>query len=361
MSPTLPAPLSLPDVDSIAVGGDHACAISDDKLFCWGSNAQLQFGTPDAGVGPHAMPIDASPFWFQFAEEGDSATVLAGGATTCLLVRINLIAGQAITCWGDNRKGQCGRNQTAQQLQSSIVVDGRPSPEPIDLPSVWGASVGEGHVCAWHDVEGVVEATVVNQISCWGSNEFGQLGVSVDVTASSGSPLRVGGTGDGTSQVVVGRDFSCMIPREDRSAVWCWGSNSFGQLGVADYALATNVPQSVAYDDVYRPCRSSVGGTLAPIGALCVTQISAGADHMCLLDYFGRVACWGNTQWASSQSTKHVPRLVPLAGEAISISSGDGFGCAVLQDGGTQCWGSNDQLQLGRMAGADVDYVEYFR
>ena len=65
------------------------------------------------------------------------------------------------------------------------------------------------------------------QVWCWGKNSFGQLGDGTEENRQS--PVRVRDLGGGAVQVATGQSHSCAV--RDNGRVFCWGSNLDGQLG----------------------------------------------------------------------------------------------------------------------------------
>ena len=104
---------------------------------------------------------------------------------------------------------------------------------------------GEG-VCVTYVVAGPTHTCArmsSGALYCWGDNRFGQLGVG-DTTAHQ-APVRVAfgalgvskvylPSGDGELSADTGL-FTCAITTDN--ALWCWGSNRFGQLGTGDTEL----------------------------------------------------------------------------------------------------------------------------
>jgi len=83
-------------------------------------------------------------------------------------------------------------------------------------------SAGGSHTCA-------VKSD--NTVWCWGLNAEGQLGNNS--TSSSSYPVQVRGNNNsgllaGVTQVSAGEYFSCAVAG---GYAYCWGDNSYGQLG----------------------------------------------------------------------------------------------------------------------------------
>ena len=126
-------------------------------------------------------------------------------------------------CWGDNTYGQLGVGDLAM----------RTVPTRVGAATDWHSTAPSwDHTCA---LEGAAY-----QLSCWGRNLGGQLGVGdmVDrTTPTAVSP--------GTSWVEVhgGSEYTCALRSDD--TLWCWGLNTSGEVGVGDTvqrATPTRVP-----------------------------------------------------------------------------------------------------------------------
>jgi alpha-tubulin suppressor-like RCC1 family protein len=104
-------------------------------------------------------------------------------------------------------------------------------------------------------------------------------------------------------------------------------------------------------------------------------DITAGAGHSCLLTTTGRVECWGANQFSqlgaktgpftSLEGRSPVQEGIPgdwvkanvrgLSGKVTAIRSGYYHTCALLGEGGIQCWGQNTSGQLGDGTTANKD------
>lgn len=114
--------------------------------------------------------------------------------------------------------------------------------------------------------------------------------------------------------------------------VKCWGKNDTGQLG-----------------------NGTTKDSATPVDVTDISDavsVAIGANHACALTKSGGVACWGygvdgrlgNGQKASSP----VPvQVTGLATGVTAITASWNHTCALLTNGKVQCWGSNDQGQLG--------------
>jgi hypothetical protein len=80
-----------------------------------------------------------------------------------------------------------------------------------------------------------------------------------------------------------------------------------------------------------------------PLPANAVT-ISAGAYYTCAVRTDGTLACWGlgklndTGEWAFGQAT-------PPSGSFTTVSAGTGHTCGIRTDGTLACWGNNEMGQ----------------
>jgi alpha-tubulin suppressor-like RCC1 family protein len=164
-------------------------------------------------------------------------------------------------------------------------------------------------------------------VKCWGSNDFGEIGVSTAYSEAL-SPVAVSGVTNASS-VASGEHHSCALMSS--GAIQCWGNNVNGELG-----------------------NGSTTDSATPVLVSGITNAAAfasGSAHTCALLNGGAVQCWGlnSTGQLGNGTTTNSSTPVPVSGitNAIAIGAGNHHSCAVLNGGSVSCWGGNNVDQLG--------------
>lgn len=169
---------------------------------------------------------------------------------------------------------------------------------------------------------------------CWGQNQRGRLGVGD--TENRVRPARVGTDSD-WSDVTAGNEHSCALKTD--GSVHCFGTNDHGQVGVA------------GVNDVLSPLRVEL-----PRPALL---LSAEEHFTCALLDDGSLYCWGaniegqlgqNDQYPGDDSPS--PLRVTEFNDYLAVDVGQGHACALRAPGTPYCWGRNTASELGLGAGA---------
>ena len=346
----------LAPIRSIALGGQHSCVVlNDNSTYCWGSNDTGQAGGVGATSSPQTVPAHAAT---------SSMARGLGRSHSCSR------NGTSVQCWGANENGQLGN--TAAGAFTRI-------PQSVNaLTNVREVVNGGQHSCAVH-TDGLM--------SCWGSNESGNLGDG-SLTARS-QPVPVQGVG-GVVQASAGARHTCalMLSSVNQSGqISCWGDNAFGQLGLGELTSQNRTTGGFIVDGVSSFSQVSAGGTsscgISGASVLCwgsnlfgqlgyavqsgdlspfpftvgdlllATKVSVGGHHACAIAD-GIVHCWGSNSHGQlgdgttggyryeAQPVTGLPNLLP-----VDIVAGESHSCAVFIDGSARCWGSNEQGQLG--------------
>jgi len=187
---------------------------------------------------------------------------------------------------------------------------------------------------------------------CWGANQRGRLGVGD--TDNRVAPARVESLSSWL-EVTAGADHSCAL-RDDGSA-WCFGANDVGQLGSPDV------------NDVLSPYRVTLPSAAA--------SITAESDFTCTVLVDGSSYCWGdNTEGMLGQDDTYPgdPAFLPVQlgtqGDWASVDAGQGHACGLRAPGSLWCWGRNSQSQCGlgedafeqyrspQQVGSDADWLQ---
>jgi alpha-tubulin suppressor-like RCC1 family protein len=107
--------------------------------------------------------------------------------------------------------------------------------------------------------------TVTGDVYTWGSNDYGQLGITL-TTPSSGTPIAQS-SGSIVRNVVAGRDFSLIVYADGTAKAF--GRNDVGQLGIN--SISPNEPVST---NVY---------TAGALAGFSILDAGAGPDFAFLI------------------------------------------------------------------------------
>lgn len=212
----------------LAAGQFHTCVIlDDDKLKCWGENADGQLGLGDVlPRGKVAADMGDNLPAVNLGTGAIPKAVTAGEAHTCVL----LIDGR-VKCWGGNTVGQLGLGDKVPRGAS--VMDMGDNLPMVDLGT--NAIATAIHTFGNHTCALLSDGT----LKCWGPNNSGQLGQG-DTVHRGDDPLEMGdslkpvnlGTGRKVLAFDVGEAFTCVLL--DDQSIKCFGFNDSGRLGVGD-------------------------------------------------------------------------------------------------------------------------------
>jgi alpha-tubulin suppressor-like RCC1 family protein len=164
-------------------------------------------------------------------------------------------------------------------------------------------------------------------VFCWGSNSYGQLGLGH--TNASNVPLSSFPELSGATHIGLGRAFTCAVVN---GGVYCWGLNDRGQIG--------NGNQINQLSPV----------NIFPEGSQAI-QVECGYDHTCALFADGGVKCWGRGLYGQlanggvSDSSTPVTSIPP-GGGATYIYLNYLTSIAIV-NGGLKYWGWNPLYGVG--------------
>ena len=306
------------------IDGDGLCASYDDDddgdgiLDVDDAFPEDQYGFVQLSLGDG----------FQSGQPEDNATIGGGSYTVC-----SILSDGTMRCWGENNNGQTGNGTVSSSTSVPLNVSIPAGRSPASVSSGSQSST----VCSIMDD---------GSLYCWGSNTYGQLGIGTDCDSgsyligcngasgiSTPSPVNLP-TGRTATAVATGGVHTCAIL--DDGSVWCWGSNTYGQLGIGNSSTGT---WAFSPNPVSMP------------SGVSSTSISMGSSHTCVVTDDGDAYCWGSNTYGqlgdNTWTDNNLPTQVYTSASYASISSGSKFNCAITTTGAVQCWGSNSNMQLG--------------
>lgn len=191
----------------VGTGTNHVCAVlSGARLACWGDGELFRLGyvatdsCPNATAGP--ISCQTTPGIVPLAGVMD---VAAGHEHTCAAMTDG-----SVMCWGSNDRGQAG--QAPSSSTGIMAVAG--------VSDVFEIAAGRHFNCA---------RDAMGRVWCWGAADLDQLGRVISASESP-TPLEVVLSRPATSVVshALGNTVCALL---DDGTVSCWGTNDAGQLG----------------------------------------------------------------------------------------------------------------------------------
>ncbi len=290
----------------VASSPTHTSALSDGKLYFWGTNEKGQLPGADVSYSPEPLQLLSGV-----------RDVAVSDSRTLVVFR----EGELRT-YGLDPSSQ----KTSPAKGTKLASDA-------------------AQVCASDSFAAYVSKA--GALYTWGANQAGQLGVGG--TEPSDKPVQV--FESGVEKVALGNSFALALM--DNGDVYGWGNNSSFQIGYAEDGADS--PQMVE----------------TPVKiAEQASDITAGSSHACVLKTDGTLwTCGDNTYsqtGAGSELAYH--GLTQVMSGIRSISTGSLHNFAVSTDGTVYAWGYGLSGQLGsgtneRMdtpTATEFDFVQTF-
>jgi hypothetical protein len=217
----------------------------------------------------------------------------------------------SLYCWGQNTEGMLAQddNYPGEDQFSPLRV--------ADFDDWTLVDAGQGHACALRGT---------GNLWCWGRNSQDQLGLGDTATEQYRYPQQVGDQDDWID-VQAGQNHSCGLRVE--GSLWCWGENSFGNLGTGDFTSHSSP---------------------FPIGDASYTDLSLDTFHTCAVDENADLWCWGRNVEGQLGLGDIQDRALPTrvaSGGWAQVAVGRFHTCAKKLDDSVWCTGENVVGQLG--------------
>lgn len=329
------APVKVPGAEhgvALAMGSDHACILTDDAgVACWGQNTFGQLG--------RVVAADADCPRSPRCDKANPVSIIGGESVQRLYVSQDFTCvyttGKHVDCWGQ------GINAAVEQVDGGAPLSNYGNYQPTQLLTM-PADVT--------DLEMTAQCGCRSQpsgISCWGDNDYGQLGHDTGTDGDIQPALTVNpypgttinffpafGNGATIEKVFLAAQRGCALAAGSH-ALGCWGSGggtptlAEGLVGVSLVAVANDVTIAENEDGVAFAWGTNANGVLG-LGVLDTASCAAGR-------------CDSPTKSALPDHVKSV---------AVR-----GFGVALTQDDKVVAWGPNAHGQLGHAPGTGGDFA----
>ncbi|GAA0800672.1 RCC1 domain-containing protein [Spirilliplanes yamanashiensis] len=375
---------------AVTGGRYHTCAArTDNTAWCFGDNPGGQLGVADladrhtpaqAGSATTWASVSAGPLAQQTCGVRSDGSLWCWGNTGAFdTAPVEVSAVQTwetpstgedygcatrtdgtLWCWGRNWNGRLGAGDNAH----------RPVPAQVGSATTWSSVMaGMAHACA---------TRTDGTLWCWGQNADGQLGLGH--TTNQVAPVQVTSpAATGWLSVTAGAYFTCAI--RTGGALYCWGSNNGGQLGIGSTVnqsspVLVSTPATTGWTTVrggwQHACglrtnllfcwgdggsgRLGLGSTAqqttpAQVAGTGWSSFALGADHGCGLRTTGALWCWGAGADGrlGTGATTDVLAPVQIGSDTTwrTVSGGRQHTCATRTGGSVWCWGHNATGQLG--------------
>ncbi|MDR3371220.1 hypothetical protein [Rhodoferax sp.] len=207
---------------TMAAGANFACAarVGTGEVDCWGENAWGQLAAHSLG----AFDMSSTPIPRNLTVDPRQGALMAADSNAC-----GLKTDGTAYCWGDNFYGQwasgtAGTGNAGQNYRDPGLVPG------FTFKSIWPGQT----MC------GIASD---NLTYCWGEATDGSLGNGLDRTADGKQTTPVAVSGGFLFASMSNLQYGGKCARTPGNEVYCWGSNRFYNLGLDSATPAiSNVP-----------------------------------------------------------------------------------------------------------------------
>lgn len=289
----------------VSVAAGYRCSAatkSDGTGWLWGRNTQGALG--DNTTLAKSSPVQTVTFAKNWKQIFTKARAYSGGIKT----------DGTLWMWGTNFAGAIGDNTGAQRISPV---------QTIALGTNWKMIVGSAGLSGNTSFGIKTDGTLWG----WGTGTSGQLGDNAVVSRSS--PVQTIALGTNWQQVSSGFTHTAAIKTD--GTLWCWGSNSNGELGDNTSVAKSSPVQTITFATNWK-------------------QVSAGSQYTAAIKTDGTLWCWGigSVLGDNTNTRKSSPvQTIAFGNNWKQVSCNLNFMAAVKTDGTLWTWGQNTFGQLG--------------
>ncbi|MDH5218055.1 MAG: hypothetical protein OEX19_10185, partial [Gammaproteobacteria bacterium] len=274
----------------------------------------------------------------------------------------------SVIAWGDNSEGQLGVDASGINRFAGIKDE-----TGNTVQNIIKVAAGQNHVLA---------LIGNNKLLAWGDNKHGQLGNGENQSVATPLYVGNGSFGELFGVVDIGAGNNHSVAVMENGAVFTWGENKMGQLGIRSKQNSSSPVQVAGIENAKK---TSVGANhnlvllddgrvlawganesgqlgdesteakLQPVEILfeqAVVAIYSGENFSFAQDDKGVIWAWGDNQFGQlglgDRRARSKPTPLPLDVNVLEISAGKAHSIALIEDGTLLAWGDNSKGQLAR-------------
>lgn len=338
-SPALPAGLNLDPLTGIISGKPFNSQLQSNYIITAtnsGGSISTAISITVTGLAPSNLSYSRSSSTYKAGEDlGNNFPLYSGETANLFSVTPSLPAGLALNAQTGVISG------IADEVRLNQLYT-------VTLTNNWGTVSTQINLSVLNQVNALVtgkeHSCVIRnrRIYCQGRNDLAQLGVATteicqdinnDNVACSKTMTQVKVGNQELKSVAIASTENTTCAIDLNSKIYCWGSNSLGQLGSGSMSSFSQEPQVV---------KNSSGQEFT--GAL---EIKAGLSHFCVRNHNNELHCWGDN------SQKQLMNLLPsfldvatLVETGISSFTLGGSHSCVIKTNQLYCVGANQSFQI---------------